>query len=271
MSAKPAPAGTISKAYAERIGAEYRFDHNPNIAGRTISRRLFRRQALVRYYECLNMLVDDAFLQYDNVLVLDMDIFAVDGLQESIFDADFGDLGICTEPSQTRLHAIHPNKPVGQRNHKRWEKALREKWNINLPRTDAGWIKIYNSGVILFSRQGLLKARERFVSFNDYIFAMRQVGGWLPPMPIVPHCLQRLPRFYWFDQHYLHAMMLYARLDYTELHNGWNSYIQWSGQIDERTAETRLVHIQIRGSEVYDADTLHRITNLPQAQWRIRK
>ena len=258
------------KAYAERIGAAYRFDQDPTIASSTFPRKVWRQRKRVRYcYECLNMLVDDSFLEYDNVLSLDMDIFAVDGLAESIFDIPFGDLGICTEPSQPKLRRLR-SEGICTRNDEKWAAVIRRKWEVDVPRTDEGLMKVYNTGVVLFSRQGILKARERFVPFADYVAAMRGVGILLPRW-MLPHRFQTLPSFYWLEQPYTHAMMLYAGLDWTELHNGWNSLLrhtpEW-GYVDERTAETRLVHIQV-GQRHYDADTLWRITNLPSAEWNI--
>ena len=67
----------LMKAYAEKIGAEYRFDHNIQIASKTCNVPI--------YYEPANPLVDSSFDEYDNVALIDIDVFPVENLEE---DAD---------------------------------------------------------------------------------------------------------------------------------------------------------------------------------------
>jgi hypothetical protein len=236
--------------YAARIGAEYLFDHNPNIAGKVCD--------VPMYFEWLNPLLDDRFLAYDRIAVLDMDVYTVEGLSESIFDEPMADVGICTEPHQPELRATLSG-PICAKNDERWARAVRRLYGAELPRDEQGRLKVYNAGVVVFTRAGLVRARERFVPFQQYIDAMRGEG---------------LPRFYTVDQNYFHAMMV-AHLEYTEMGNGLNSYIHYVGQDtpravqDSRTADTRFVHIQLRGADDYDAETLWRITNRPQSEWRL--
>ena len=86
----------LIKEYANKIGAEYRFDHNITIAGKTVNVPI--------YYEPANPLVDDSFDAYDNVALVDIDVFPVDGLNDNMFDLlDGDDAGICTEPKQPSL------------------------------------------------------------------------------------------------------------------------------------------------------------------------
>ena len=92
------PAGKYSeklfRKYADKIGAEYKLDINPNIASQHVS------GDDSKYFEWLNPIVDDSFLEYDNVCVLDLDIFPVYNLKENIFEEAIENFGICTEPFQ---------------------------------------------------------------------------------------------------------------------------------------------------------------------------
>ena len=87
---------TLMKKYAKSIGAEYRFDHNITIAGKVVNVPI--------YYEPANPLIDASFDEYDNVALVDIDVFPVEGLTDSMFDLlDGEDAGICTEPKHLQF------------------------------------------------------------------------------------------------------------------------------------------------------------------------
>lgn len=240
------------RAYADRIGAEHRFDRDPNIAGKLCD--------VPAYFEWLNPILDERFLEYDQVLAVDCDVFAVEGLTESIFDCEIEDVGICTEPYQPDYRAKLAGH-ISAANDERWAREVKRLVRADMPRNGLGQLKVYNAGMVLFSRAGLLKARAQFTPFQEYIDAMRKAG---------------LSRFYCVDQNYFHAMMV-KHLNFTELHNGWNSYVHYVGSPDEkprpvndsRDASTRFVHIQLRGADDFDAEKLWRITNRPQYEWML--
>jgi len=237
--------------YAQRIGAQYWFSKDPNIAGRLCDVPI--------YFEWLNPLLDESFLDFDAVLSVDMDVFAVDGLQQSIFTEAIGDVALCTEPFQPEYRATGTG-PICAEQDEKWARAVAKEWHVEMPRDERGRLKVYNAGVVVFSKGGLLKCRERFVPFQQYIDLMRAAG---------------LPRFYSLDQNYFHAMLKVAALDYVELANSWNSYIHYTGSPDiqprpvhdSRRPDSRFVHIQLRGADDFDAAKLGRITNLDQANW----
>lgn len=242
------------KDYADRIGAEYRFDHNPNIASKTCS--------IKYYYEKLNFMFDDSFLEYDKVLVIDMDIYAVDGLNENIFDVDVGELGICDEPYQP---SYRKNGGVGGINGKadeRWARILKTSFGVDMPRNSEGLLKVYNTGMIVYTKAAMIKAREKFLPFQKYIDLCNR---------------ENLDYFYSIDQNYIHAMLKISDMDYREMHNGWNSFIHYVGNRDQkprpvndtRTKDTKFVHIQLRGADDFDSDKLWRITNLAEKDWKL--
>jgi len=238
------------RAYAERIGAEYLFEHNPrfvtNLGGYS------------PHYGSFKPIYDESFHKYDNVLFADTDVFAVDGLTDDIFDGFDSDIGICTEPDQPKLRVNTAGRITSERDEK-WADFVFSRWGTKVPRTEDGLVKVYNSGVVLYSNAGLLKAADRFIAFDEYVSAINASG---------------LPGFYTSDQSYLHLML--DRMDWIEMDGGWNSYIHYARQgseprfmNDTRTDDTKFVHVQFAGADHLDADTHYRVVNLEQCDWRL--
>jgi len=182
-------------AYAERIGAEYLFEHNPrfvtNLGGYS------------PHYGAFKPIYDESFHKYDNVLFADTDVFAVDGLTESIFDGFDSDIGICTEPDQPVLRLKTAGR-ITSACDEVWASLVKSRWGATVPRTEDGLVKVYNSGVVLYSNAGLLNAADRFMPFDEYVSAINATG---------------LPAFYTCDQPYLHLML--DRMDWVEMDGGW--------------------------------------------------
>lgn len=247
----------LFREYAAKIGADYRLDIDPNIAGKVCD--------VPMYFEWLNPILDDSFLEYDNVCVVDMDVFPVDKIKENIFDQieDY-DSAICTEPFQGVYRSSTTiGGSINSQNDEKWARAVKDKWGAEMPRDENGHLKVYNAGVVLFSKTGLIKARHSFAKFQEYINYMRSKG---------------FGRFYTVDQNYYHAMMV-THLNYKELDNNWNNYVHYvRGPLalkepihDSRTKKTKLVHIQLSGADYFSDEQLHAITNLPQSKWNLPK
>lgn len=249
----------LMKEYADRIGADYRLDIDPMIASKNCD--------VPMYFEWLNPILDDSFLEYDNVCVVDMDVFPVDGLTEDIFEVSKGyDCGICTEPFQGKYRASTTiGGHINTQNDEAWAKEVKKLYGIELPRDKDGYLKVYNAGMVVFSKTALKKARKTFEPFQKYINAMRAAG---------------LGRFYTVDQNYFHAMMC-AHLDYVEIHKGWNSYIHYvRGPLSEKTpvhdgrpkgvqGTPKFVHIQLSGADYFTDEQLYNITNKPKKDWNL--
>ena len=249
----------MMKEYADRIGADHLFEQNPQWL-------IKQNRNLGRYtphYGQFKVVYDTYFEQYDSILFLDSDIFPVDGLQENIFDVSVGHLGICTEGLQPDIR----KRTGGQINHQadeRFAKMIKTVYNKELPRREDGLLKVYNSGVVLYTKEGREHCRKNFVSFEKF---RQQVAS------------ESISDFYASDQGYLHAMLEVASLDWTELHPGWNSYIHYEPEtsgprrpvVDTRTNETKFVHVQLRAADHYDYDKLWRITNSEESTWGIYK
>jgi hypothetical protein len=239
------------KQYAKRIGADYLFEENPR----------FRTDlgSFSPHYGAFKPVYTEMFHEYDNVLFADTDVFAVDGLVENIFEDFTADVGICTEPLQPKLRAARNKGRTTGKEDERWAKLIKTKWNVNMPRGVDGLLKVYNSGVVLYSNAGLKKAKEKFIPFIEYVNLIKS---------------HNFNSFYTCDQPYIHAMLEVCDFNWVELDNEWNRYITYiaTGQepkpvCDPRTENTKFVHIQLRGADHYDADKLWKITNLPVEEW----
>lgn len=246
----------LMKQYAERIGAEYILDLNPNIASQLCD--------VPKYFEWLNPIIDDRFLKYDRILTVDLDVFPIDGLVENIFSVDISDIGICVERFQGKSRAsVTVGGCINKQNDETWANAVTSKWGGSLPRDIEGHLKVYNAGVVLFTRQGIVKAKK-WVPFQQYIDYIRSCG---------------MGRFYWVDQNYIHAMLCSdPNIKYTEMHNGWNSQVHYIrgpltseyGPINnERDNETKFVHVQMSGM-VWTEKSLYQVVNYPIKQWEFR-
>lgn len=245
----------LFQEYADRIGADYRLDVDPNIAGKLCD--------VPMYFEWLNPICDDSFLEYDNVLTVDMDVFPVDGLTENIFDIDIGHLGVCTEPFQGKYReSTSIGGSINKANDERWANAVTMKWGCDMPRDEDGYLTVYNAGMVVFSNEGMMQARNEWVPFQEYINYMRGQG---------------LGRFYTVDQNYMHAMMCATKCNYTTMDNGWNHYVHEirgplafkypHGINDSRDGWTRFVHCQLSGGDYFSDEKLYNITNKPIGEW----
>jgi len=247
------------KNYADRIGADYYFDHNPTYGQRMSG-------VSKGYYDWMNPIFQKKYDKYDTIAVLDCDIYAPDNMNDNIFDVEIKDFGICTEPMQPKFRAINPNARIGKNADEKWSKVVKKVWGIDLPRDEDNLLKVYNAGMVLFSKQGRIKARENFVPFKEYIQKIRQFG---------------MDRFYWLDQNYFHSMMV-GFSDYTEIDNDWNALLHYHGTRDKnakgpaygrevndpRNENTKLVHVQLSEADHYNSNVLYRIINLPQNEWK---
>ena len=247
------------KAYAERIGADYLFDRNANFG------RSYSLGRVAPYYGCFKPVFDDAMLEYDNILFCDTDIFPLEDCNENIFDSFNGELAMATEPLQPQ-YRYDPNlkKQCNVKTENQWAKLVTDKYGCELPTDDKGRYKVYNSGVVLYSNEGLRKCREQFQPFKDYVDMIEQdqlVRG----------------KVYGTDQGYLHAMATSMDIDFVELDNEWNRYITWCPYdnsktfvrtaVDPRTPNTKFVHIQMRGAD-NQSDRWHwTIANKPKQEW----
>lgn len=223
--------------YARLTGSDYRYDSNPSY---------FKGKYGV-YYHALRPLFDEEFHQYDRVLYVDMDVYTAKGLTENIFELDFPYIAMAQEPDQPELRSKTDGK-ISLKNDLYWAKVVKWLYGIELPVDALGRPLVYNAGVLLYTKDGMKFAAEKFLNIKRYAWAMG---------------LSRLPRFYRNDQNYLHVCGFMKDFTLTELSNDWNSIIHQirdeNGEIqinDGRSSDSKFVHLQARNRSEKTADEL---------------
>ena len=243
--------------YAKSIGADYKFNLNPKWANNKCS--------IPEYYNAFEPIYNPEFYeQYDNILFCDLDIIPVDNLNENIFEQDIEEIGICREKHKEKLRAASVSG-INSRGDEIWASICKRVWKTDMPRNEENNLKIFNSGVVLYTQKGMQKAREGFVPFEEYITKIS-----------ANHGTGRLNRFYSIDQNYLHAMLHIADINYTEMNEGWNSYVHYHGKAgitgvrpvwDCRTDETKFVHVQLRNADNQNYEWHRTVANRPVSEW----
>ena len=136
----------LFREYAQKNGADYRLDISPNIASKFV-----RKDGM--YFEWLNPMLDDSFLEYDKVCVIDLDVYPVENLSANIFDEPIKDFGICTEPFQGKYReSTTIGKNINKKNDERWARAVKSKYGATMPRDADGHLKVYIAGMVMFTK-----------------------------------------------------------------------------------------------------------------------
>ena len=240
----------LMKDYAERIGAEYIFDDN---------------QGWIKsnpYYGAFRPVIDPEFDKYDNILFADCDIIPIDGLTDNIFDEMNGrDVLIAEEWNQPEARAKYNVGGITGARDNEWAEWAKRTYGASVPRTEDGRVRVFNSGVVLYSKEGRKKFRTLVGNFE--LSVTNYING-----------ASRFPRFYTLDQNYLNVMMCgvnWGLLDYT-----WNSSVNYVPETrdprpinDLRTKDTKFVHVQIRGKGDFTLWTMKDIANKPVEGWNL--
>lgn len=243
--------------YAKQIGSDYLFELNP--------RFVTNLGSYSPHYGAFKPIYDDRFKDYDYVLFADTDVIPVDGLTENIFGQFISEpdieLGICEEWNQPEMRVKYPGM-IDNTNDEKWCAIIEKNFGAKMPRTEKGLPRVFNSGVVVYSKNGINKARENFVPFSRYVNLIRSYG---------------MPDFYTCDQPYLHAMLEVGNFKWKIMDYKWNSSVHFTqGTHGDNRPVTDLrdnpnfVHIQLRGADHFDADTTYRIANLPVSEWNFR-
>ena len=240
--------------YADKIGAEYVYEHNPkwrtDLGSYTANYGKFKP---VYAYE-----------DYDNVMYADCDLVPRDDCGENIFESikDY-EIGICEEvnaPLARKRHTIGGG--INNANDEKWVGLVEKKWPVTMPRTTSGLPRVYNSGMILWSKDGMKKAREKFYPFEKYVKFTKAFN---------------LPSFYTCDQPYIHAMLEVCEFNWKTMPYKWNSSVHYDPGvksqprpvIDLRKENCNFVHIQLNGADNFDKEKINRIVNLPVDEWNL--
>ena len=240
--------------YAKKIKSDYLFELNP--------RFVTNLGTYSPHYGAFKPIYHERFQPYDYILFADTDIIPVDGLEESIFDQFINEpeieIGICEEWNQPEVRLKNLGM-IDNQNDEKWASLIEAKWGVKVPRTETGLPKVYNSGVVVYSKAGINKARKLFVPFIEYVNYIRSNG---------------LPDFYTCDQPYLHAMLQVCNFNWKTMDYKWNSSVHYTPgtqgpnrPVTDLRNNPNFVHIQLRGADNFSSELTHKIANLPVEQW----
>lgn len=215
--------------YAQRHGADYRFDENPD----------FFQGKYSEYYHALRPIYDDVFLAYDRVIFVDCDVYPKAAASADLLSCDVGHIGMVEEVAPE----IRDARPrwLNDRNDHRWATVCAGVFRARPPRFPSGQTRTFNSGVIVYTREGLTAARRRFPNLTVYSTVMR---------------VALLPRFYRLDQNYLGMGCFRKGMEFTVLDQRWNRIIKASSLDENRLLkapwdETEFVHWQVQNRRDY--------------------
>lgn len=244
----------LMKAYADKIGAEHVYEKDVNF-----------RSDLGSYSSSYGMFKPIyEYGDYDYVMYADCDVVPKDNCDENIFEfLGDHDVGICEEPNAPSARKKYTiGGGINNKNDEAWVDLVERKWNVTMPRTLDGLPKVYNSGMVLWSKAGMEKAREKLVDFGKYVNLVS---------------VFKLPPFYTCDQHYIHAMLEVCEFNWKLMPYKWNSSVHYDPGvkqqprpvIDLRKDNYNFVHIQLNGADNFDKNRIHRIVNQPVKDWNL--
>lgn len=230
-------------AYAKTVGADFRFDcHSPYMT---------RHGVDARWFDKLRPAYDPTFAAYDKVLVVDSDVFPVDGITANIFDEPCDGFGMVEEPDQPAFRERFPSSLFSRTGDERWALFVRRAWGAMIPFDDHGRPRTWNAGVILLTRDALGAIPSLAVQPQGYVDAAKREG---------------LPHGYTTEQAYLNLLAFSGWVRFTPLALEWNRQLHHLGDgttYDRRTADTKFVHVQFRGADHHDAAWHHALVNRP--------
>lgn len=248
------------KDYADFCEADYRFDLNHHYFNNTT--------LYSQYYNAFRPIFDKNFYEkYEKILFCDLDIFITNlGKSNNIFDEPINNIGICEEKQQPELrygNLCQTMSSINGDNDEKWAKKIESYMKIKLPRDEKNRLKVFNSGVVLYTQDGLSIARENFMKFSSYIDITKSAVS---------------NSFYQLDQNYLHSMLEYAfKGNYTILDaDKWNAQMHRiiidknrnTNIFDGRTKKTNFVHMQIRPRDkLTSTQMIETVINEPVNSW----
>jgi len=213
-------SSTKFRKYSEHVGAEYLCETKSVFA------------PMCPYYEHLKLIYDPLFEKYDKILYCDLDV--VPEKQENIFDVPIEDVGMVAErqyPNMTTTVGF-----TSPDNQKMYQRGIAQ-FGLKGIQENGKYI-IYNSGVILWSREGRMKARRSFIEWYKWwkeITASKQMK---------------------LDQPFINSQL--EKLNLTELPLKWNCFPEVRWQPSYYPEDRCFVHYtnkkKIMIEEIYNED-----------------
>lgn len=158
--------------YADKIGADYLYSDQA-----VYTKNEHERDTTVCLFECLRLIYDPIFDEYDNVFFADTDI--VVNTDENIFDIHEGDVtGILESDIRTASGGGYNGWDHKQST---YNDQVRKFQHHGIPITPAmhpnrpSKIQIMNTGVVVWSKQARLRARKVFDDWKEWYFEGPQI------------------------------------------------------------------------------------------------
>ena len=203
------------KQYADLHEADYHFSNQSKFAGGN------------GFYEVLRTIYDTEFDEYDKILYVDTDVDP-ERMDENIFDVEIKDVGMWPELPRKGMRRL-PAHASDQRlqhdfkdccNHFNLQTIVTEDNerynNIHI---------VFNSGVILWNRSGIEKARKTFMDWKEWSNYAKKYSTW----------------YMNGDQPYLTSQVV-NHLDFTFLDGKWNTFARKVWNEDIVPNDTNFIH-----------------------------
>lgn len=207
-------SATLCSNYAKKFGVEHQFHTDSKFSDNP-------------YYESLRLLYDESFDEYDHILYLDADI--APNTKENIFDYTVADVGAVLDRHSADFDVNNPKEQQLFDNMGLfyfesnaadiWVAKYGERARPRPSKSDPGMVRQINSGVMLWSREGRIRARKEFLDYKEYMsldFGSKQ-----------------FEEFQKLDQAYYNCMFNLLDFDVTELPRKFNNHRWKLGMQDD--------------------------------------
>ena len=193
------------KEYADAVGADYIFSNQLKYCNNS-------------YFENLRVLHDPLFSKYDRVLYVDVDVIPENF--NNIFDEKIRDVGLIPEYRPKGMNA-DPFFGLTKVEIQYKLAASYFKVPVYTPKTVKASYLMFNSGVILWSKEGIQKAAKHFMNWERWHYILE--GNMSLDQPYINGQVQK-------------------HLDYTELELKWNCYPKFRFYEGKEPKEMNFVH-----------------------------
>lgn len=144
---------------------------------------------------------------------------------ENIFETKVRHIAMAEEPEQPALRQ-HRTGMINSCKDLRWLDIATNRLKSSPPVTAQGYPRVFNSGVVLFTREGLQAAKQCFFSIEKYALLIK---------------LAKLPKFYRLDQNFLGAASFVDGILFDELPERFNVRLRedlWNTEIADGNVTT---------------------------------
>lgn len=196
------------KKYADAHSSEYLFQ----------TKSIYSKES--SYYEKLRIVYDKEFEIFDQILYVDCDVI-VEDFKKSVFDMVETDIGLIQEKVYPNMTSTPYHQTTSIQNE---YKKIASNYKLELSKREDGGFIIYNTGVVLWNRDGLNKARKHFKDWRGYF----NDKGYLKGMNL--------------DQPFINLNLKNASLNITELPIQYNCFPRQSWQKGHFPVDPVFVH-----------------------------